>query len=87
MDTKPAKGDRKLRRMLKSRQVPDMGRLADISEFFTGAASSPGSDSDVSDSEDDPKTKVELAHDLDRVNKAKSTAKILLKELGPQWLD
>jgi len=84
VDAKPAKGDRKLRRMLKSRQVPDMGRLADISEFFTGAASSPGSDSDVSDSEDDPKTKVELAHDLDRVNKAKSTAKILLKELGPR---
>ena len=84
VDAKPAKGDRKLRKMLKSREVPDMGRMADISEFFTGAASSPGSDSDVSDSEDDPKTKVQLAQDLDRVNKAKSTAKILLKELGPR---
>ena len=84
VDAKPAKGDRKLRKMLKTREVPDMGRMADISEFFTGGMSSQGSDSDVSDSEDDPKTKVELAHDLDRVNKAKSTAKILLKELGPR---
>ena len=84
VDAKPAKGDRKLRKMLKTREVPDMGRMADISEFFTGGMSSQGSDSDISDSEDDPKTKVELAHDLDRVNKAKSTAKILLKELGPR---
>ena len=76
MDAKPAKGDRKLRKMLKWREVPDMGRMADISEFFTGAAGSPGSDSDVSDSEDDPKTKgIQLAQDLDRVNKAKSTPK------------
>ena len=45
--------------------------------------SSQGSDSDVSDSEDDPKTKVELAHDLDRVNKAKSTAKNT-KRIGPR---
>ena len=69
VDAKPAKGDRKLRKMLKSREVPDMGRMADISEFFTGAASSPGSDSDVSDGEDDPKTKVQLAQDLDRGTK------------------
>jgi len=80
VDAKPAKGDRKLRKMLKTRMVPDMGRLGDVSEFFNGALS----ESEISDSEDDPKSKVELAQDLDRVNKAKSTAKIQLKELGPR---
>ena len=83
VDAKPAKGDRKLRKMLKSREVPDMGRMADISEFFTGAASSPGSDSDVSDSEDDPKNESPVSARLGSRN-SEIDRENSFKRIGPR---
>ena len=92
VDAKPAKGDKKLRRMLQTRDVPDLGALSDVSDFFSSSVKKQedfenavdATLSDASDSEDDPHSRVELSQDLDRINRAKSTTKIQLKELGPR---
>lgn len=76
----PVGTNKKLKKLLMSRNAPDMGDLQDVSEFFDKRVG------DASDSEgsDDESKRVHLAQDFNRVAHADSTSKIVLQEIGPR---
>ena len=76
----PVGANKKLKKLLQSRNAPDMGDMQDVSEFFDKRAG------DASDSEasDDESRRVHLTQDFNRVAHADSTSKIVLSEIGPR---
>jgi ribosome biogenesis protein SSF1/2 len=78
----PTGANRSLRKLLTTRQAPDLGALTDVSEFFERA----GDASDASDSEgeDAVAARVDLTQDYNRVAKAESRSRVILQEIGPR---
>ena len=76
----PVGTNKKLKKLLTSRNAPDMGDMQDVSEFFDKRVG------DASDSElsDDESRRVTLAQDFNRVAHADSESKIILQEIGPR---
>lgn len=76
----PVGANKKLKRLLQSRNAPDLGELQDVSEFFDKRVG------DASDSEgsDDESRRVHLTQDFNRIAHAESTSKIILSEIGPR---
>tara|TARA_B110000977_G_C11089844_1_gene496318 strand:- start:6072 stop:7634 length:1563 start_codon:yes stop_codon:yes gene_type:complete len=78
----PTGANKHLRKLLQTRQAPDLGALTDVSEFFERA----GDISDASDSEgeDAVAARVDLTQDYNRVAKAESRSRVILQEIGPR---
>ena len=76
----PVGANKKLKKLLQSRNAPDLGDTQDVSEFFDKRVG------DASDSEgsDDESRRVHLTQDFNRVAHADSTSKIILNEIGPR---
>ena len=76
----PVGANKKLKKLLQSRNAPDLGELQDVSEFFDKRVG------DASDSEgsDDESRRVHLTQDFNRIAHADSTSKIVLSEIGPR---
>ena len=86
----PTGANRRLRKLLTSRNAPDLGGLADVSDFFqpgsAGGAGGGGGLSDASDSEgeDAVNARVDLAQDYNRVAHANTRSRVILQEVGPR---
>jgi ribosome biogenesis protein SSF1/2 len=80
----PTGSNRALRKLLTTRNAPDLGNLTDVSEFFDKAALGAASDASDSEGEDAVAARVDLTQDYNRVAKADTRSRVILQEIGPR---
>jgi ribosome biogenesis protein SSF1/2 len=80
----PTGSNRALRKLLTTRNAPDLGNLTDVSEFFDKAALGAASDASDSEGEDAVAARVDLTQDYNRVAKADTRSRVILHEIGPR---
>jgi ribosome biogenesis protein SSF1/2 len=80
----PTGSNRALRKLLTTRNAPDLGNLTDVSEFFDKAALGAASDASDSEGEDAIAARVDLTQDYNRVAKADTRSRVILQEIGPR---
>ena len=80
----PTGSNRALRKLLTTRNAPDLGALTDVSEFFDKAALGATSDASDSEGEDAVAARVDLTQDYNRVAKADTRSRVILQEIGPR---
>jgi ribosome biogenesis protein SSF1/2 len=80
----PTGSNRALRKLLTTRNAPDLGKLTDVSEFFDKAALGAASDASDSEGEDAIAARVDLTQDYNRVAKADTRSRVILQEIGPR---
>ncbi|XP_006651325.1 peter Pan-like protein [Oryza brachyantha] len=69
---------RKIRKLMQNNQVPDLRELKDVSDYVTKAGY--GSESEA----DDEAATVNLASDVDKLNRASRKSAVRLQEIGPR---
>ena len=80
----PTGANRHLRKLLTSRNTPDLGGLTDVSEFFESGGGGAVSDASDSEGEDAVNARVDLAQDYNRVAHANTRSRVILQEIGPR---
>lgn len=80
----PTGANRALRKLLTTRNAPDLGNLTDVSEFFDKAGAGAAGDASDSEGEDAVAARVDLTQDYNRVAKADTRSRVILQEIGPR---
>ena len=80
----PTGANRALRKLLTTRNAPDLGNLTDVSEFFDKAGGGAAGDASDSEGEDAVAARVDLTQDYNRVAKADTRSRVILQEIGPR---